>query len=86
MIGLRGTGSDSYSLTDLRAGGLQRAARLDEERRLDEPFFRFTTTSAYSCGFSGVAMGIARSMLDELRGLAQTKKPSTPPARCATTR
>jgi alkylation response protein AidB-like acyl-CoA dehydrogenase len=77
VIGLRGTGSDSYALTDVFVPEAYSVRRdVDEERRLDEPFFRFTTTSAYSCGFSGVAMGIARSMLDELRGLAQTKKPS----------
>ena len=77
VIGLRGTGSDSYALTDVFVPDAYSVRRdVAEERRLDEPFFRFTTTSAYSCGFSGVAMGIARSMLDELRGLAQTKKPS----------
>ena len=77
VIGLRGTGSDSYRLVDVFVPEAYSVRRdVDEERRLDEPFFRFTTTSAYSCGFSGVAMGIARSMLDELRGLAQTKKPS----------
>jgi alkylation response protein AidB-like acyl-CoA dehydrogenase len=77
VIGLRGTGSDNYTLTDVFVPEAYSVRRdVDEERRLDEPFFRFTTTSAYSCGFSGVAMGIARAMLDELRGLAQTKKPS----------
>jgi alkylation response protein AidB-like acyl-CoA dehydrogenase len=77
VIGLRGTGSDTYTLTDVFVPEAYSVRRdVDEERRLDEPFFRFTTTSAYSCGFSGVAMGIARSMLDELRSLAQTKKPS----------
>ena len=77
VIGLRGTGSDTYTLTDVFVPEAYSVRRdVDEERRLDEPFFRFTTTSAYSCGFSAVAMGIARSMLDELRSLAQTKKPS----------
>ena len=28
-----------------------------EERRIDDPFFRFTTTSAYSTGFAGVSIG-----------------------------
>jgi alkylation response protein AidB-like acyl-CoA dehydrogenase len=77
VIGLRGTGSDTYTLTDVFVSEAYSVRRdVDEERRLDEPFFRFTTTSAYSCGFSAVAMGIARAMLDELRTLAQTKKPS----------
>jgi alkylation response protein AidB-like acyl-CoA dehydrogenase len=77
VIGLRGTGSDTYTLTDLFVPDAFSVRRdVASERRIDEPFFRFTTTSAYSCGFSAVAMGIARSMLDALRSLAQTKKPS----------
>jgi alkylation response protein AidB-like acyl-CoA dehydrogenase len=77
VVGLRGTGSDSYTLTDLFVPEAYTVRRdTDAERRIDEPFFRFTTTSAYSCGFAFVSMGIARSMLDELKNLAQAKKPS----------
>src|SRR6185437_16869202 len=50
---------------------------LDAERRIDDPFFRFTTTNSYSSGFAAVSMGIARAMLEELKALAQTKKPSS---------
>jgi len=49
---------------------------LDSERRIDDPFFQFSTTSAYSSGFAAVSMGIARSMMDELRALAMQKTPS----------
>jgi alkylation response protein AidB-like acyl-CoA dehydrogenase len=77
VLGLRGTGSDTYTLTNVFVPDAYTVRRdVAEERRIDDPFYRFTTTSAYSCGFSSVAMGIARSMLDELRSLAQTKKPS----------
>ena len=77
VVGLRGTGSDSYTLTDVYVPQACTVRRdIDAERRLDEPFFRFTTTSAYSCGFAFVSMGIARAMLDELKSLAQSKKPS----------
>lgn len=77
VVGLRGTGSDSYTVTDVFVPDAYTVRRdIDEERRIDEPFFRFTTTSAYSCGFAGVSMGIARGMLDELKNLAQTKRPS----------
>jgi alkylation response protein AidB-like acyl-CoA dehydrogenase len=77
VVGLRGTGSDSYTLNDVFVADAYTVRRdLDEERRIDEPFFRFTTTSAYACGFAAVSIGIARGMLDELRTLAQTKKPS----------
>ena len=77
VVGLRGTGSDSYTVTDVfvpEAYSLRRD--VDAERRIDDPFFQFTTTSAYSSGFAFVSMGIARSMLDALKGLAQAKKPS----------
>jgi len=77
VVGLRGTGSDTYTLTDVFVPDAYTLRRdIDEERRIDEPFFRFTTTSAYSCGFAFVSMGIARGMLDELKALAQSKKPS----------
>jgi alkylation response protein AidB-like acyl-CoA dehydrogenase len=77
VVGLRGTGSDSYTLTDVFVPDPYTVRRdIDAERRIDEPFFRFTTTSAYSSGFAFVSMGIARGMLEELKGLAQAKKPS----------
>jgi alkylation response protein AidB-like acyl-CoA dehydrogenase len=77
VVGLRGTGSDTYTVTDLFVPDAFTVRRdIDEERRIDDPFFKFTTTSAYSCGFAGVSMGIARGMLDALCALAQTKKPS----------
>jgi alkylation response protein AidB-like acyl-CoA dehydrogenase len=77
VVGLRGTGSDTYTVTDLFVPEVYTVRRdLDAERRIDEPFFRFTTTSAYSCGFAAVSIGIARAMLDELVSLAQSKKPS----------
>jgi alkylation response protein AidB-like acyl-CoA dehydrogenase len=77
VVGLRGTGSDSYTLTDVFVPDAYTVRRdIDSERRIDEPFFRFTTTSAYSSGFAFVSMGIARGMLDALKDLAQSKKPS----------
>ncbi len=77
VVGLRGTGSDTYTVTDLFVPDAYTVRRdVDEERRIDDPFFQFTTTSAYSSGFAGVSMGIARGMLDALRALARDKKPS----------
>jgi alkylation response protein AidB-like acyl-CoA dehydrogenase len=77
VVGLRGTGSDSYTLTDVFVPEEYSVRRdVDEERRIDEPFYRFTTTSAYATGFAGVSIGIARGMLEALKDLAQTKKPS----------
>jgi alkylation response protein AidB-like acyl-CoA dehydrogenase len=77
VVGLRGTGSDTYTVTGVFVPEAYTVRRdIDEERRIDEPFFRFTTTNAYACGFAAVSIGIARGMLDELKSLAQTKKPS----------
>ncbi len=78
VVGLRATGSDHYSVTDLfvpEAFSVQRD--VDENRTIHDPFFQFSTTSAYSTGFAAVSMGIARAMLDDLRALAQTKTPSS---------
>jgi alkylation response protein AidB-like acyl-CoA dehydrogenase len=78
VVGLRGTGSDSYTLDKVFVPDAYTVRRdLDHERRIDDPFYKFTTTSAYSSGFAAVSMGIARGMLDELKALAQTKKPSS---------
>jgi alkylation response protein AidB-like acyl-CoA dehydrogenase len=77
VVGLRGTGSDTYTVTDVFVPEAYTVRRdTDAERRIDDPFFQFTTTSAYSTGFAGVSLGIARGMLDALKSLAQTKKPS----------
>jgi len=77
VVGLRGSGSDTYTVTDLFVPEPYTVRRdVPEERRIDDAFYQFSTTSAYSCGFAGVSMGIARGMLDALKLLAQTKKPS----------
>jgi alkylation response protein AidB-like acyl-CoA dehydrogenase len=77
VVGLRGTGSDTYTVTEVFVPEAYTVRRdVAEERRIDDPFYQFSTTSAYSCGFAGVSMGIARGMLDALKDLAQTKKPS----------
>jgi indole-3-acetate monooxygenase len=77
VVGLRGTGSDTYTVTNLFVPDAYSVRRdVAEERRIDAPFYRFTSTSAYACGFAGVSIGIARGMLEDLKDLAQTKKPS----------
>ncbi len=53
VIGLRGTGSDTFRATDLfvpEAFGLLRDQ--PEERRLDAPLYRFTTNAIYGASFA----------------------------------
>jgi len=76
VIGLRATGSDSFTVADLFVPREHSAAR-DEpaERRHDGPLYCFPTTSLYASGFAGVALGNARSTLDAFVRLAQSKTP-----------
>lgn len=76
VIGLRGTRSEGYTVEDLFVESrltLDREA--PEECHLDSTLYRFPTTNVYAAVFSGVALGIARAMLDELVALARTKSP-----------
>ena len=78
-IGLRGTASNQYSVRDLfvpepysvdvlsrRDGTATREAGL---------LYRFSSLSLYASGFAGVALGIARGMLQEFVVLARDKIP-----------
>lgn len=76
VVGLRGTGSDTYSVKDLFVPEEYSVGRdLPEERVLPNPLYKFTSTHLYCSGFAGVALGIARGMLDALIALAREKTP-----------
>ena len=76
VIGLRGTGSDKYSVTDLFVPEAYVAARDgDDTRREDGLLYRFSSLQLYASGFAGVAMGIARAALDAFVELARDKVP-----------
>jgi alkylation response protein AidB-like acyl-CoA dehydrogenase len=76
VMGLRGTRSEGYSVDNLF---VEDALTLDREtaaeRRLDATLYRFNTTNVYASAFSGVALGIARTVLDDLVALAGHKHP-----------
>jgi alkylation response protein AidB-like acyl-CoA dehydrogenase len=76
VLGLRGTGSDSYALNDHFVPDQFSAGR-DNEAELREPgpLYKFTSGMIYAMGFSHVSMGIARGALDAFLEIARDKVP-----------
>jgi len=76
VMGLNGTGSDTYSVKDLFVPEQMSFAR-DEavDRRESGVLFRLSTSNVYSFGFAAVALGIARQMLDDATRIAAEKTP-----------
>ena len=75
VIGLKGTGSDRFSVEDLFVPQRHSATRDDSTRREPGLLYRFSSLQLYAAGFAGVAMGIARSTLDAFVRLAHDKVP-----------
>jgi alkylation response protein AidB-like acyl-CoA dehydrogenase len=74
VMGLRGTGSDAYTVKDLFVPDPHAAKRdVPAERRHPGPLYCVPTGTLYASGFASLALGIARSMLDELVTLAVGK-------------
>ncbi len=74
VLGLRGTGSDSYALEDHFVPQAHTAGRDNEaERREPGPLYQFTSGMIYAMGFSHVAMGIAKGAFDAFIELARDK-------------
>jgi alkylation response protein AidB-like acyl-CoA dehydrogenase len=77
VVGLKGTGSDTYSVTDMFIPARYTLAReSDSDRRESGPLYRFTTYQMFGAGFAGVALGIARATLDALIQAASSKIPT----------
>jgi indole-3-acetate monooxygenase len=76
VIGLRGTGSDSYSVRDLFVPEAYTVLR-DGNARPHETglLYAFSSSNLYSAGFAGVALGIARSTIAAFVELARDKIP-----------
>lgn len=75
VSGLRGTGSDTYAVTDLFVPQEQALHDVTEPPRELGTLFRFPYRSAGAAGFASVACGIVRVMIDTLEEVAQGKTP-----------
>src|SRR6266436_9529980 len=75
-IGLRGTASDSYTVSDLFVPEAYSSTREDPSLRRERGrLYAFPQQTMYSVGISSVALGIARGMLDAFMELACRKTP-----------
>lgn len=76
VIGLRGTGSDSFSVSDVFVPEAHTILRDNDARARDEsPLYVFPMVTMFSVGFAGVALGLGRSMLEAIVALAGEKTP-----------
>ncbi len=74
VLGLRGTGSDSYTVEDLFVPDERAPARDSlEERREKGPLYTIMSTLLYASGFCGVTLGLARRLLETYVDLARAK-------------
>ena len=76
VVGLRGTGSDQYSVEDLFVSAAFCVARDDPHARREPGLlYNFSSLQLYASGFAAVAMGIARATLEAFVDLARDKFP-----------
>ncbi len=77
VIGLKGTGTDNYAVDGLFIPERFCAGRDDPaSRREAGALYRLTTSIMYGLGFSAIALGVARAMLDEAVKVARGKSAS----------
>src|SRR5258708_5036278 len=76
VIGLRGTGTDSYSVENLFIPEKFAALRDDPTAlRENGPLYKLTTNMVFSMGFAATSLGLARTMLDSVIELSRGKTP-----------
>jgi indole-3-acetate monooxygenase len=75
VVGLRGTGSDTYAVHDLLIP--ERHAYFRDVRVVREPgpLYHFSVINLFALMFPAIALGIARTMLDDFIALAIAKTP-----------
>ncbi len=76
VIGLKGTGTDSYSVDNLFIPDKFAALR-DDPTALREkgPLYKLSTNMVFSMGFAATSLGVARATLDAAIDLSRTKLP-----------
>lgn len=75
-LGMRGTASEGYSVRDVFVPEAFSGTREDPTLRRDRgPLYAFTMQGLYAVGVAGVALGIARAMLEAFVELATEKAP-----------
>jgi alkylation response protein AidB-like acyl-CoA dehydrogenase len=76
VIGLRGTGTDSYSVENLFIPEKFSALRDDPSAlREDGLLYRLSTNMVFGMGFAATALGVARATLDAATELSRGKTP-----------
>jgi alkylation response protein AidB-like acyl-CoA dehydrogenase len=76
VIGLKGTGTDSYSVDNLFIPERFAALRDDPTAlRENGPLYKLTTNMVFSMGFGATSLGVARATLDAATDLARGKTP-----------
>jgi alkylation response protein AidB-like acyl-CoA dehydrogenase len=76
VIGLKGTGTDSYSVENLLVPERFAALR-DDPNALREtgPLYKLTTNMVFGMGFAATSLGLARATLDAAIALSRSKQP-----------
>src|SRR2546430_2805651 len=76
VIGLRGTGTDSYSVDNLFIPEKFAALRDEPQaRRENGPLYKLSTNMVFGMGFAATSLGVARATLDAAIDLARAKTP-----------
>lgn len=76
VIGLKGTGTDSYSVDDLFIPEKFSALRDEPDAaRESGPLYKLSTNMVFSMGFAATALGVARATLDAAIALSRSKTP-----------
>jgi indole-3-acetate monooxygenase len=76
VVGLRGTGSDTYTASDLFVPEDYTVERSGEAKQYQTGLlYAFSSSNIYSAGFAGVALGVAQGVFDAFIELARGKIP-----------